>query len=68
MDIFLNYIFTGVIFSFFIDMLLNLESVKNHPKMKNKIWGLNERLLCIFIWPIAAAIYFYTLIKLWIKK
>ena len=35
----INYFFIGSIFTLGVDLLLGLKSVKNHPKIKNAIWG-----------------------------
>jgi len=59
----INYFFIGSAFTFLCDLLLNVESIKNHPRMKNSVWGWNERIACILFWPIALLIYLYTFIK-----
>ena len=46
-----------------IDFLLNIESVKTHPKMKDKSWGWRERTAYILIWPIASLIFLIAFIK-----
>ena len=43
----LNYFFIGTAFTFIVDLLLNVKSIKNHPKMKDKNWGVRERIICI---------------------
>ena len=63
-----NYFFIGFIFTFLVDILLNLETIKNHPKMKNNNWGWNERILCILFWPIAFTIFTLAFIKSIFKK
>ena len=63
----LNYFFIGVVFTFVIDILLNIEGIRNHPKMKDKNWGMKERILCIIIWPIAAIIFTIAFIKQFFK-
>ena len=68
MDILLNYIFIGFSFTFIVDFVLNLESVKNHPKMKDKTWGMNERIICTLIWPISVLLFTITFIKSYFKK
>jgi hypothetical protein len=50
----LNYFFIGFAFTFVIDLLIDMESIKNHPAVVDKNWGIKERILCIAIWPIAA--------------
>ena len=32
----LNYFFIGFAFTFIVDYILSLESIKNHPKLKNQ--------------------------------
>lgn len=63
----INYFFTGFAITFIVDLFLNLEYVKNHPKMENIIWGMKERMICIIIWPIALLIYLYAFIKARLK-
>ena len=62
-----NYFFIGFGFTFIVDLLLGIECIKNHPSMKNKIWGMKERILCILIWPIAFIVFFTAFIKTSIK-
>ena len=64
----LNYFFIGFGFTFIVDLLLGIEGIKNHPSMKNKIWGMKERILCIIIWPLSTLIFFITFIKTIFKK
>ena len=59
----LNYFFIGTGFTFIIDLLLGLDIFKNHPKMKDKTWGMSERITCILFWPIAFIIFFIAFIK-----
>ena len=59
----LNYFFTGFAFAFIIDLLLSIEIIKNHPRLKDKSWGWGERILCILIWPIASLIFLIAFIK-----
>ena len=64
----LNYFFIGVAFTFILDLLLGLNSFKNHPKMKDKVWGMKERILCVIIWPISLLIFIIAFIKTYFKK
>ena len=64
----LNYFFIGTGFTFLIDLLLSLKSFKNHPSMKDKIWGMKERILCIIIWPISSLTFLIAFIKTYFKK
>ena len=59
----LNYFFTGFAFAFIIDLLLSIEIIKKHPKMKDKSWGWGERIACILVWPIASLIFLIAFIK-----
>ena len=68
MDIILNYIFIGFIFTFFIDWLLSLNSVRNHPNVKDLSWGNTERIICIIIWPLSALIFLIAFIKPLFRK
>ena len=71
MGMVLNYIFIGFIFTFFIDWLLSLNSVRNHPKMKNVIeqnWSMAARITCMVIWPLAAVVFISSFIKQFFKK
>ena len=67
MDILLNYIFIGFSFVFIVDFVLNLESIKKHPKMKDYIWGWNERIFAMLAWPIAILIFLISFIKTYFK-
>ena len=59
----LNYFFIGASFTFIVDLLFGLDAIKNHPKMKDKVWGMKERILCITIWPLASLIFLIAFIK-----
>ena len=63
MDILLNYIFIGFAFAFIVDCVLNLESVRNHPKSINLKWGWGERICAILAWPIGILIFLFSFIK-----
>ena len=66
-----NYFFIGVVFTFVIDLILLSNYVRNHPKMKNVIeqnWSMAARITCIVIWPLAAVVFIYSLIKQFFKK
>jgi len=64
----LNYFFIGFVFTFLIDILMGLKHIKNHPKMKNHIWGMKERILCIIIWPLSVLIFSIAFIKTSFKR
>jgi hypothetical protein len=49
----LNYFFIGFAFTFLVDILMGVNTIKDHPKMKDHTWGWNERITCILFWPIA---------------
>ena len=63
----INYFFIGFTFAFIIDFLLNIESVKTHPKMKDKSWGWRERTACILIWPVIILVFLYNFFKEFFK-
>ena len=63
----LNYFFMGFVFTFGIDLLMGMESIKNHPAVVDKNWGMKERILCIAIWPIAALTFIIAFIKQFFK-
>lgn len=64
----LNYFFIGVAFVFVLDILLNVDSIKTHPKLKGKSFGWGERIMCIIIWPLASLIFAISFIKQYFKK
>jgi len=59
----LNYFFIGTAFTFIMDLVLSIKDVKNHPTMKDQNWGLQQRILCVLIWPLSALIFTVALIK-----
>ena len=59
----LDYIFIGFVFTFIVDLLMGLKPIINHPKMKDKVWWGNERIICILFWPIAFTIFTVQFIK-----
>ena len=63
----LNYFFIGFGFTFIVDLLLGIEDIRNHPKMKNQKWGTKERILCIIIWPLSALFFMISFIKQFFK-
>ena len=64
----INYFFIGFIFSFIVDFVLNLKSVKNHPKSVNLKWEWGQRIFAILVWPIGIAIFLVSFIKTYYKK
>ena len=68
MDIFLNYIFIGFVFAFIVDFVLNLESIKNHPKSVNLKWGWGQRIFAVLAWPIGIIIFLFSFIKTTFEK
>ena len=67
----INYFFTGFAITFIVDLFINLEYVKNHPKMKNVIeqnWSMAARITCMVIWPFAAVVFIYSFIKQFFVK
>jgi len=63
----INYFFIGFVFTFLVDILLGLKSIKNHPKMKDHNWGWNERIICILFWPIAFLTFSISFLKTYFK-
>jgi len=59
----LNYFFIGTGFTFIMDLLLGIKSIKNHPKMKDKNWGVRERIICILVWPLSILVFSIAFIK-----
>jgi len=62
-----NYFSIGVGFTFIVDLLLGIEGIKNHPKMKDYNWGWNERIICILLWPIAFLTFSISFLKTYFK-
>jgi len=63
----INYFFIGFVFTFLVDILLGLKSIKNHPKMKDHNWGWNERIICILLWPISFLTFSISFLKTYFK-
>ena len=63
----LNYFFIGAAFTFIVDLLLGIGKIKNHPKMKDKVWGMKERILCVIIWPISSVTFLIAFCKTYFK-
>ena len=59
----LNYLFIGTAFTFLCDILMGLNKIKNHPKIKDNKWGWNERITCVLFWPICFIIFSMAFIK-----
>ena len=59
----LNYFFIGTGFTFIIDLLLGMEKIKIHPAVKDKNWGIRERIMCVIIWPLAVIVFLTSFIK-----
>ena len=59
----INYFFIGAGFTFIVDLLLSMESVKSHPALENQEWGMTQRILCIAIWPLSALVFLITFNK-----
>ena len=63
-----NYFFIGTAFTFIIDLLLGMESISKHPAMKDKDWGMQERILCIIVWPLSLSMFIIAFFKTFFKK
>jgi len=59
----LNYFFIGAGFTFVMDLLLSMEHIKTHTTIKDKNWGMRERILCIAIWPISVLVFVIAFIR-----
>ena len=57
------YFLIGFSFTVFIEILLNSESIKKHPKMIGLNWGWNERIICVLFWPICFIVFFHNFLK-----
>ena len=64
----LNYFFIGTAFAFIIELLLGIEVIKNHPKLKDKSWGWFERISVILLWPIAFIIFSISFLRTYFRK
>jgi hypothetical protein len=63
----LNYFFIGAGFTFVMDLLLGIKRIKTHIKVKDKDWGMKERILCVIIWPLASLVFLIAFIKQFFK-
>ena len=63
----LNYFFIGAGFTFVVDLLLSMERIKNHIELKDKDWGMTQRILCMVIWPLASLVFLISFIKQFFK-
>ena len=63
----LNYFFIGAGFTFIVDLLLSIESVKSHPAVENQEWGMPQRILCMVIWPLSVLAFLIAFIKQFFK-
>jgi hypothetical protein len=63
----LNYFFIGAGFTFVMDLLLSMERIKTHIAVKDKDWGMAQRILCMIIWPLSALVFLIAFIKQFFK-
>jgi hypothetical protein len=63
----LNYFFIGAGFTFVMDLLLSMERIKIHIAVKDKDWGMAQRILCMIIWPLSALVFLIAFIKQFFK-
>tara|TARA_Y100001973_G_scaffold31923_1_gene48173 strand:+ start:229 stop:429 length:201 start_codon:yes stop_codon:yes gene_type:complete len=63
----LNYLFIGVCFSLFTDIVLYLW--RDHPLVINgvKKWGYSERIICVLLWPITLIVFGLAFFKAFFK-
>ena len=59
----LNYFFIGAGFTFIVDLLLNIPTIRKRLKPQTLKWGGSERITCIIFWPIAILIFSRAFIK-----
>mgnify|MGYP003658590114 CR=1 FL=1 len=64
----LNYFFIGTGFTFIMDLLLNIEDIKTHPKVIGKPFDWWQRIMCVLIWPICVLLFLVHFILEIIKK
>ena len=62
----LNYLFIGIVLTFFLDYVL-ANPLRNHPNLKDIVWGLRERIICVLIWPVALLVFSYSFFKEYFK-
>jgi len=58
-----NYLFIGIIFTFIIDLFLNMS--QNNPTVKNisEDWHNEQRIACVILWPIGVLWFIVSFIK-----
>ena len=58
-----NYFLIGVLFTFFIDILLYI--LQNHPAIAKAYphWNWFQRILCITFWPFTSCYLVFAIIK-----
>ena len=59
----LNYFFIGAGFTFVVDLLLSMERIKAHTAIKDKDWGMTQRIFCMVIWPLSVLVFLISFIK-----
>ena len=64
----LNYFFIGVGFTFIIDLLLNVEDIKNHPIVIDKPFSWGMRIMCVLLWPFAILVFLIAFVKQFFRK
>mgnify|MGYP003968589845 FL=1 len=59
-NIILTYILIGVVFATLFDLLANnLESTPTLQKAMDE-WGVQERIMCILMWPLAFLVFIWS--------
>jgi len=62
----LTYFFTGVIFTFLIDLLIGYLCNLNKPSFAHNMkWDNHQRILCVILWPFAMVWFFVAFFKSW---
>ena len=67
MDVILNYIFIGFVFTFLIDYIS--DKFKNHPAFQGvPEWTWGARIALTLFWPLGVIIFIYTFLKSYTKQ
>ena len=59
-NIILTYILIGVVFATLFDLLAN--NLENTPALQKAMdeWGVQERIMCILMWPLAFLVFIWS--------
>ena len=59
----LSYLFIGVIFTFIVDLFLNMAQDNPRVKEASEDWDTEQRIACVIIWPIGVIWFLIAFIK-----